>query len=68
MVGQAGEMIFFFNYKVQPDVEELTQNMEDNQDAESKKSEVQFLGKLQFTLDYEFQKQEVCFYALFHSN
>lgn len=46
--------------KVQPDVEQLTQNMEDNnEDAESKKSEVQNLGKLQFSLDYDFQKQEV---------
>ena len=45
--------------QVQPDVEQLTENMEDNEDAESKKSEVVNLGKLQFTLDYEFQKQEV---------
>lgn len=48
-----------FKEKVQPDVEQLTQNMEDNEDAESKKSEVQNLGKLEFTLDYDFQKQEL---------
>lgn len=33
--------------------------MEDNEDAESTKSEVK-LGKLQFALDYDFQKGEVC--------
>jgi hypothetical protein len=33
--------------------------MEDNEDAESKKSEILNLGKLQFSLDYDFQKQEV---------
>lgn len=32
--------------------------MEDNEDAESNKSEVK-LGKLQFSLDYDFQKGEV---------
>ena len=32
--------------------------MEDNEDAESTKSEVK-LGKLQFSLDYDFQKGEV---------
>ena len=32
--------------------------MEDNEDAESTKSEVK-LGKLQFKLDYDFQKGEV---------
>ena len=36
-------------------------NMEENEneDAESKKSEVQNLGKLEFTMDYDFQKQEL---------
>ena len=49
-----------FKEKVQPDVEQLTSNMEaDNEDAESKKSEAQNLGKLEFTLDYDFQKQEL---------
>ena len=33
-------------------------NMEDNEDAESTKSEVK-LGKLQFSMDYDFQKGEV---------
>jgi synaptotagmin-1 len=32
--------------------------MEDNEDAESTKSEVK-LGKLQFSMDYDFQKGEV---------
>jgi synaptotagmin-1 len=44
--------------KVQPDLEELGENMEDNEDAESTKSEVK-LGKLQFSLDYDFQKGEL---------
>ena len=44
--------------KVQPDLEELEVNMEDNEDAESTKSEVK-LGKLQFSLDYDFQKGEL---------
>lgn len=45
--------------KVQPDVEELTANMEDNEDADSKKSEAPNLGKLEYSLDYDFQKQEL---------
>ncbi|CAF0722038.1 unnamed protein product [Didymodactylos carnosus] len=45
--------------KVQPDIEELTPNMEDNEDAESKKSETPNLGKLEYSLDYDFQKQEL---------
>ena len=44
--------------KVQPDLEELEGNMEDNEDAESAKEEVK-LGKLQFSMDYDFQKSEV---------
>ncbi|XP_052808876.1 synaptotagmin-1-like isoform X1 [Mya arenaria] len=44
--------------KVQPDLDELEVNMEDNEDAESTKSEVK-LGKLQFSLDYDFQKGEL---------
>lgn len=45
-------------FQVQPDLDELPVNMEDNEDAESTKSEVK-LGKLQFSLDYDFQKGEV---------
>jgi len=45
--------------KVQPDIEELTPNMEDNEDADSKKSETPNLGKLEYSLDYDFQKQEL---------
>ncbi|KAK3577448.1 hypothetical protein CHS0354_032299 [Potamilus streckersoni] len=47
-----------YKEKVQPDLEELQVNMEDNEDAESTKSEVK-LGKLQFSLDYDFQKGEL---------
>ena len=47
-----------YKEKVQPDLESLNLNMEDNEDAESTKSEVK-LGKLQFKLDYDFQKGEL---------
>ena len=50
--------LFPFDLQVQPDLDELPVNMEDNEDAESTKSEVK-LGKLQFSLDYDFQKGEV---------
>jgi len=55
-------MIFYrvtllLNLQVQPDLEELTTNMEDNEGAETKE-EVN-LGKLQFSMDYDFQKSEV---------
>jgi len=43
--------------QVQPDLEELTTNMEDNEGTETKE-EVN-LGKLQFSMDYDFQKSEV---------
>uniref|UniRef100_A0A0L8IHK9 C2 domain-containing protein n=1 Tax=Octopus bimaculoides TaxID=37653 RepID=A0A0L8IHK9_OCTBM len=43
---------------VQPDLEELPMNMEENEDAESTKSEVK-LGKLQYSMDYDFQKGEL---------
>jgi hypothetical protein len=45
--------------QVQPDIEGLTNNMEDNEDADSKKNEIQYLGKLEYSIDYDFQKQEV---------
>ena len=45
-------------FQVQPDMEELDANMEDNEGAEEEKEEVN-LGKLQFSLDYDFQKNEV---------
>jgi len=44
--------------KVQPDLDELEVNMEDNEDAKSQESEVK-LGKLQFSLDYQFEKGEL---------
>ena len=50
-------------WQVQPDLDELPVNMEDNEDAESTKSEVK-LGKLQFSLDYDFQKGEVRMWPL----
>ncbi|XP_014215359.1 synaptotagmin 1-like isoform X1 [Copidosoma floridanum] len=39
--------------KVQPDMEELTENAEEPDEAESKQSEVK-LGRLQFKLEYDF--------------
>lgn len=44
--------------KVQPDLEQLEDYKDDNDDAESTKSEVK-LGKLQFSMDYDFQKGEL---------
>jgi len=44
--------------KVQPDLEELEGNMEDNEDVDSAKEEIK-LGKLQFSMDYDFQKSEL---------
>lgn len=52
-------MIDLVDAQVQPDIEELTPNMEDNEDADSKKSEAPNLGKLEYSIDYDFQKQEV---------
>jgi hypothetical protein len=52
-------MININNLQVQPDVEELITNTDDNEDNESKKSENQNLGKLEYSIDYDFQKQEV---------
>ena len=52
-----GWTLHFFE-QVQPDMEELDANMEDNEGAEEEKEEVN-LGKLQFSLDYDFQKNEV---------
>lgn len=46
-------------FKVQPDTEELTANMEEQaDDKESTKSEVK-LGKLQFKIDYDFNQSNV---------
>lgn len=39
--------------KVQPGMDDLTSNMDDDDD------EVQNLGKLEYSLDYNFQTQEV---------
>jgi synaptotagmin-1 len=56
-----------FKEEVQPDVEQLTTNMEDGEEEGgpdgpgdvSKKEENQSLGKLEFSMDYDFQKQEL---------
>jgi hypothetical protein len=48
------------NYsQVQPDVGNLLQGIEDNEDSHSHDSELLNLGKLEYSLDYDFQKQEV---------
>jgi synaptotagmin-1 len=44
--------------KVQPDMEDLEGNMEDNEEVQSEKEEEK-LGKLHFSLDYDFQKSEL---------
>lgn len=50
--------VLFLCCQVQPDLDELEVNMEENEDTESNKSDVK-LGKLQFSIDYDFQKAEV---------
>lgn len=47
-----------YREKVQPDLEELNLNMEDNEGATTK-SAADYLGKLHFTLDYNFQSTEL---------
>ncbi|XP_071454840.1 synaptotagmin 1 isoform X2 [Hetaerina americana] len=48
-----------YKEKVQPDMEELTENQEDQADeAESKQSEVK-LGKLQYKLEYDFNSNSL---------
>ncbi|XP_066601438.1 synaptotagmin 1-like isoform X1 [Prorops nasuta] len=44
--------------KVQPDMEELTENAEEPDEAESKQSEVK-LGKLQYKLEYDFNSNSL---------
>lgn len=48
--------------KVQPDTEELTANMEENEEEQQGKSlekENQKLGRLQFKMDYDFNTNNV---------
>jgi len=44
--------------QIQPDLEELVADMEDIEDSDSSKDEVQ-LGRLHFSMDYDFTKSEV---------
>nr|AVK72277.1 synaptotagmin [Xenoturbella bocki] len=46
------------SYKEKPDLEELDAGMEDNEDTDSVTSKVN-LGKLQFSLDYDFQQNQL---------
>ena len=52
-------VIDIISSQVQPDVDELIQNMEDNEGSGYKRTEFENLGKLEYSLDYDFQKQEV---------
>ena len=45
-------------WQVQPDLEELEPNMEENEETESSKEDMH-LGKLHFSMDYDFTKSEV---------
>jgi len=45
-----------FKEKVQPDIEELATNMEEEDDD---KDDALYLGKVEFSLDYDFGKQEL---------
>ena len=47
---------------MQPDVEDLENGAEEEGDTDSVKSEVK-LGKLQFSLDYDFQEGKVGIYS-----
>ncbi|XP_072938684.1 synaptotagmin 1 isoform X3 [Epargyreus clarus] len=47
-----------YKEKVQPDMEELTENAEEPDDGDSKKEE-QKLGKLQYKLDYDFNSNSL---------
>jgi len=47
-----------FVRQIQPDLEQLEPNMEDIEDSDSSKDEVQ-LGRLHFSMDYDFSKAEV---------
>jgi len=47
--------------QVQPDLEDLTVHMEDNEGVDG--AQPKSLGKLQFSLDYDFQKGEVQYIA-----
>jgi hypothetical protein len=50
--------VVLYYVKVQPDLEELEANMEENEDTESSKEDLH-LGKLHFSMDYDFTKSEV---------
>ena len=52
-------VIDIISSQVQPDVDDLIQNMEDNEGSGYKRVEFENLGKLEYSLDYDFQKQEV---------
>ena len=52
-------LLILIVFKVQPDVEALAKNMESNEDSRSRQSKLPDLGKLEYSVDYDFQKQEV---------
>lgn len=51
-------MIFKTAFQVQPDLEELQDTMEANDDQDSAKSDTK-LGRLQYKLDYDFNTNNV---------
>lgn len=52
--------------KVQPDMENLEENMEENEAAQAgEEKEPEKLGRLQFKLDYDFQQNQVNFFWFF---
>lgn len=51
-----------FKEKIQPDIEQLTQNMQESEESVDdikKQTDCTNLGHLQYTLDYDFQNQEL---------
>jgi synaptotagmin-1 len=51
-----------FKEKIQPDIEQLTQNMQESEESVDdlkKQGDCSNLGRLQYTLDYDFKNQEL---------
>lgn len=49
----------FATNKLQPDMDALGDNMEQNEKEQAEEKEVVFLGRIQYKLDYDFQQGQV---------
>ena len=63
MKGGAGLLKGFNKESVQPDLESLEGNMEDEEGEEKEEEEQENLGRLHFKLNYDFNKSEVCLFT-----